>query len=40
MSDDQRILDLEAAVAALKEEILELKAELASISSFDFDDEE
>lgn len=40
MSDNQRIVDLEAAVIALKEEILELRAELASLSSLDFNDEE
>lgn len=32
MTEDQRIADLEAAIEALKEEIAELKVELASIS--------
>lgn len=31
-NEDQRIADLEAAVVALKEELLELKTELASLS--------
>lgn len=39
MSDADRIADLEAAVVALKEEIVELKAEISSLS-LDFDDEE
>lgn len=39
MSDERRIEDLEAAVEALKEEIVELKAELTALS-FNLEDDD
>lgn len=39
MSDERRIEDLEAAVLALKEELIELRAELVSLSSEIEDDD-
>lgn len=38
-NEDQRIADLEAAVIALKEEIIELKTEISSLSLEDLNNE-